>query len=35
MEVDRINKNCYNCEGFGYLARNYKRQNWREKKTGI
>ena len=22
MEVDRSNKNCYNCGGFGHLARN-------------
>ena len=22
MEVDRSNRNCYSCEGFGYLARN-------------
>ena len=22
MEVDRGNKNCYNCRGFGYLVRN-------------
>jgi len=22
MEVDRSNRNCYNCGGFGHLARN-------------
>jgi len=22
MDVDRNNKNCYNCGGFGHLARN-------------
>jgi len=22
MDVDRGNRNCYSCEGFGYLARN-------------
>jgi len=22
MEIDRINRNCYNCRGFGHLARN-------------
>jgi len=22
IEVDRGNRNCYNCEGFGHLARN-------------
>jgi len=22
MDIDRRNRNCYNCEGFGHLARN-------------
>ena len=22
MDVDKRNRNCYNCEGFGHLARN-------------
>ena len=24
MEVDHRNRNCYNCGGFRYLARNYR-----------
>ena len=24
MEIDRSNRNCYSCGGFGYLARNYR-----------
>jgi len=24
MEMDRINRNCYDCGGFGHLARNYR-----------
>jgi len=24
MKVDRNNRNCYSCGGFGHLARNYK-----------
>jgi len=24
MEVDKSNRNCYNCGEFGYLARNYR-----------
>ena len=26
MEVDRGNRNCYSCRGFGYLAQNCRRQ---------
>jgi len=24
MNIDRGNRNCYNCERFGYLVRNYR-----------
>jgi len=24
MEMDRSNRNCYSCGGFGHLARNYR-----------
>ena len=24
MDVDRSNRNCYSCGGFGHLARNYR-----------
>jgi len=24
MEVDKSNRNCYSCRGFGHLARNYR-----------
>jgi len=24
MDIDKGNRNCYNCRGFGHLARNYR-----------
>ena len=27
MDIDRVNRNCYSCGGFGHLARNCK--NWK------
>ena len=32
IDMDRRNKNCYICEGFDYLAQNYRRQNIGQKR---
>jgi len=31
MEIDRENKNCYNCGGFEHLARNYSNRGTKNK----
>ena len=31
MNIDRENRNCYNCGGFGHLARNYRNRRIRDR----
>ena len=31
MKVDRKNRNCHNCGGFGYIARNYRNRRTRDR----